>query len=142
MDDGADVIYKLGQKVRPDPDRPEMVQLTNLYLSEQEYEVLTRLGGAEIRKVRRRSTGVGAAVGAGTGHQVVVDEFGGPLTGLILAEIELRPDQARLAGSASPPLAVADVTDDDRFSGGALAGTAADELRVLLDALGVAVPRP
>jgi CYTH domain-containing protein len=48
---------------------------------------------------------------------------------MILAEIELSPDEPRLR---RPPLAVGDVTDDDRFSGGRLATTTSGELQSLL----------
>jgi hypothetical protein len=38
---------------------------------------------------------------------------------------------------AAPPGAVADVTDDDRFSGGTLAETSPAQLQALLEGLGV-----
>ena len=83
---GGATTYKLGQKVRPEPDSPAIVKLTNIYLSAQEYEVLRALPGRELRKTRWRS---GYAAG-----RLVVDEFGDPLTGLVLAELELRPGEA------------------------------------------------
>jgi CYTH domain-containing protein len=70
---------------------------------------------------------------------MAVDEFGGPLTGLVLAEVELGPDETRLG---PPPLSVADVTDDDRFSGGTLSGTTETELGLLLAEIGVRPPAP
>ena len=33
MQTEAGAVYKLGQKVRPDPDTPGVVKLTNMYLS-------------------------------------------------------------------------------------------------------------
>ncbi len=48
----------------------------------------------------------------------MIDQFQGRLDGLVLAEVELGPEAARLA---PPPFVVRDVTNDDRFSGGALA---------------------
>jgi CYTH domain-containing protein len=122
----GEVVYKLGQKVRPEPERPEVVKLTNIYLSEQEYSTLQSLGGAEIVKTRWRWSPDGAPM--------VVDEFGGRLAGLILAETELKPDEPRHPG---PPQAVAEVTDDDRFSGGTLARTTAEEIEGLLTDLGL-----
>jgi CYTH domain-containing protein len=131
MEDRDASVYKLGQKVRVTPDSPESVMMTNMYLSEGEYDVLTPLGGAEIRKTRWRW--------AGGERTLAVDEFGGPLTGLVLAEVELGPDERRLG---PPPLSVADVTDDDRFSGGNLSGTTKTELGHLLAEVGVRRPTP
>jgi CYTH domain-containing protein len=53
-----------------------------------------------------------------SGRSMAADDFHGPLAGLVLAEVELGLDDERLA---MPPGGIADVTDDDRFSGGALA---------------------
>lgn len=66
------------------------------------------------------------------GKTVAVDQFHGRLDGLVLAEVELTPGDPRLG---RPQFAVRDVTNDDRFSGGALA-LAPDEsvARLLLDA--------
>jgi CYTH domain-containing protein len=123
MEQDGVVVYKLGQKVRVSPQDPEMVKLTNVYLSEPEHAIVARLGGAEIRKTRWRWSR--------PERPVVVDEFHGHLAGLILAELELQPDDPRMT---SPPLALADVTDDDRFSGGTLARTSASALSSLLAA--------
>jgi CYTH domain-containing protein len=121
METDTGVVYKLGQKVRPTPEDPELVKLTNMYLSEPEYSTVARLGGAEIRKTRWRWT---------PGERpLVVDVFEGPLAGLVLAEMDLGPDEPRVG---PPPLVMADVTHDDRFSGGTLALTTAPQLRDLL----------
>ncbi len=122
----GEVVFKLGQKVRPEPSNPEVVKLTNIYLSEPEYAIVSRLGGDEILKTRWRWTW--------RERPLTVDEFDGHLTGLILAEVELLPGEPRLD---DPPLTVADVTDDDRFSGGALAQTTAARLQDLLAGFGV-----
>jgi CYTH domain-containing protein len=107
---GSTVVYKFGQKVRHDPHRPSLVQMTNMYLTEAEFELLRRLGGADLRKTRWRWI-----VG---GSELSVDVFDGPLEGLVLAEIELAAD---VDDVPRPPLSIADVTEDDRFSGGHLA---------------------
>ena len=96
-----------------------IVKLTNIYLSAQEYEVLRILPGRELRKTRWRSS-----YAAG---RLVVDEFDGPLSGLVLAELELRPGEAPLA-----LVPAADVSEDDRFSGGRLAGLSASAAASLL----------
>jgi CYTH domain-containing protein len=129
MEADTDVVYKLGQKVRPTPDDPERVLLTNMYLSEPEYAMVARLGGAEVRKTRWRWV---------PGERpLVVDVFAGALAGLVLAEMELGADEAR---RDPPPLAVADVTNDDRFSGGTLAAMTAVQLTAALAALDATTP--
>jgi CYTH domain-containing protein len=122
MTSDAGVVYKLGQKIRPDPGAPADVLLTNIYLSETEYRALRCLGGDEIEKVRWRWWQ--------QGRRFSVDQFDGALRGLVLAEIELGPDEPRLP---DPLLAVAQVTDDDRFCGGTLSRTTAARLAGLLE---------
>jgi CYTH domain-containing protein len=121
MQSETDVVFKLGQKVRPEPEKPEIVKLTNMYLSEKEYDTVAQMGGSEIRKIRRPWTPAE--------RPMIVDEFEGRLAGLVMAEVELSLDERRLD---DPPLVVADVTDDDRFSGGRLAETSAAVLAQLL----------
>ena len=58
-----------------------------------------------------------------------VDQFEGNLDGLVLAEVELREDAARLPALG---LAVADVTSEDRFSGVRLAHLSVEEAALLL----------
>lgn len=131
MQSGPDVVYKLGQKVRPHGGSPALLHLTNMYLSDDEYATLLALDGDEVHKTRWRWTGAQ--------HDLVVDEFGGPLIGLVLAEIELGPDEPRRRGPLS---AVADVTDDDRFSGGRLATMTPPELGIVLAGFGRDTPPP
>jgi len=104
------IVFKLGQKVRLDANDPETVKLTNIYLSHEEFAVLSSLPAAELCKTRWRVTW--------EGETVAVDQFHGRLDGLVLAEVELAPGSRRLS---RPPFAARDVTNDDRFSGGALA---------------------
>ena len=116
----AATVYKLAQKVRPDPARPSLVHLTNMYLSEAEFEFLARLDGAALSKTRWRWR-VDDTVFS-------VDQFGGSLGGLVLAEVELAPG----APAPLPPPAVENVTEDDRFSGGRLAALSPSEAEGLL----------
>lgn len=113
-------VFKLGQKVRRG-DTPEVVMLTNLYLSEDEFEVLRALPARELRK-RRWQLHV-------DGRRFAVDELHGPLEGMILAEIELNVDEPLLD---LPPFEATEVTWDDRFSGGRLAGASVVEVADLL----------
>ena len=103
-------MFKLGQKVRVDPDDPELLKLTNLCLSPEEFAVLGALPSRELRKTRWQI--------AWEAETLVIDHFHGRLDGLVLKVVELGPEAAR---AASPPFVVRDVTNDDRFSGGALA---------------------
>lgn len=119
-------LYKLGQKVRADLDDPSAVMLTNIYLDEDEYDRLLVLPAAELHKTRHELER--------DDDRFAVDVFGGELDGLVLAEIELDPDTPP---TLPPPRAVADVTTDDRFSGGRLARTTAADLNDLLAAFGL-----
>jgi hypothetical protein len=121
MESGTEVVRKLAQKVRPTPASPAVVKLTNMYLSEEEYVLLAGLGGAPLHKTRRR--------GPPPDRSMAIDEFHGPLVGLVMAELEVEPG----AAPGHPPhLALAEVTDDDRFSGGALAGLNAEAAAALV----------
>ena len=113
--------WKLGQKIRLQPESPEVVRITNLYLVEHEYEVLNELVGARLGKTRWHWVW--------EGRRLSVDVFSGHLEGLLLAETELDPDVSFLG---MPKEASADVTHDDRFSGGSLAWLAPHEASRLI----------
>ncbi|MBV9410805.1 MAG: hypothetical protein JO148_04365 [Acidimicrobiia bacterium] len=98
-------IYKLAQKLPPSGGAG---LITNTYLSEAEYELLSRLEGRQLRKVRYRIP------------PFVVDVFLPPLEGLVLAETEFDTDEA-MAAAAAPEGAVREVTAEARYSGGHLA---------------------
>src|SRR4051794_20516303 len=80
VEDESTVVYKLGQKVRPLPDDPHVVHITNLYLTAFEYQLLVALPAAVLVKTRRLLHCSDAVF--------AVDEFGGALSGLLLAETE------------------------------------------------------
>ena len=122
MQTASTVVYKLGQKVRDDPARPFLVHLTNMYLTEPEFDFMAQLEAAVLVKTRRHWP-----VG---GVTFSVDEFSGSLNGLVLAELEL---SLEVTDPEPPPGAVADVTEDDRFSGGHLALLNPAEARELLE---------
>lgn len=116
--DGAPVSYKLARKWRTPEMKPEETAITNLYLTEAEYELLARLPGATLRKRRYPLLH--------DGIYFSIDRFEGPLDGLILAEmhLELGP------GAVDPcplPGCVREVTDEPAFSGGQLARLGAEE---------------
>jgi CYTH domain-containing protein len=82
------------------------------HLSAAEARVFDALPGARIAKLRHR------AVSGGLWWNV--DLFEGALAGLALSEREF-DSAAELHAAAPPNFAVREVTDDDAFSGGALA---------------------
>jgi CYTH domain-containing protein len=125
MHSASGTVYKLGQKVRTAPDSPARVSLTNMYLSEHEFELLGQLEGASLHKTRWKwPTG---------DHLLSVDVFQDNLDGLILAEVELREHDPLLPALG---LAVVDVTDQDRFSGGCLAQLSNEAAAALLASVG------
>lgn len=103
--DGLDVVWKLTQKIHPDPADPAVVRTTNIYLEPDEAEVLSGLAAAELEKLR-----YAAVFGS-------VDVYARHLAGLATAEIDARDLDAAVL---LPPWAV-EVTHDDRFTGAALA---------------------
>jgi CYTH domain-containing protein len=118
---GDGSVFKLTQKVRLDADDPFDVALTNMYLEAGEYRRLAQLPGADLRKTRSV-----CFVGA---NRFVLDEFHGHLQGLCLVEI----DVADLAEELVLPTWLgAEVTHDDRFSGGSLARASAEQIARLL----------
>lgn len=108
---GSRTTFKLTQKVRSDAGDPAETALTNTYLSEAEYALLTaRLPGSELIKTRRTCTHEGLTL--------AVDEFHGALDGLLLAEVEAEQGDAPMP---LPHWLGPEVTHDDRYSGGTLA---------------------
>lgn len=95
--------------------------MTNLYLSQYEFDSFSRLDGASLDKIRWQWPAGDRALS--------VDQFSGSLEGLILAEVELTEDEAFLD---APAFSVADVTHEDRFSGGHLAHLTPIEAAALL----------
>ncbi len=125
---GLAPVRKLGQKVRPNQDLPSTVEHTTMYLDDPETAALLTLAADGLAKTR--------TLHAWHGHAVAVDVFAGPLNGLILAEVDLG-DAGVPPTSRSPVAWIADVTDDERFTGGHLARTSASQLTALLRELGV-----
>jgi hypothetical protein len=120
---GEPTVYKLGQKIPGllGPDGwPPAVAHTSLYLDEAEYTLLAQLPAEELTKTRTLF---------GDGPTLAVDVFADRLAGLVLAEYEL--DTADEPDLSELPV-LAEVTDDPRFSGGALARTSAADLTQLL----------
>jgi CYTH domain-containing protein len=109
--------YKLTQKV-PAPDgSPGLI--TTIYLTEAEYHLFAQLPARTLEKKRRVIGGL------------IVDELGPPLTGLCIAELDV-DDEEELRRFVPPPFVVAEVTNDERFTGGRYATMTAPQLEALL----------
>jgi CYTH domain-containing protein len=88
--------------------------ITSIYLPEEEFALLARsLTGLRLKKLRHK-------LAPEHGVEMAVDEFQGPLAGLILAEAEFATPE-ELAAFPMPGFAVREVTSDPRFTGGHLA---------------------
>jgi CYTH domain-containing protein len=111
---------KLTQKSAPAPPDFSRTVITNTYLSAYEYEVLSVFEGNEIRKNRYPFEL--------DGRKYSIDVFLGALWGLILAETDFETDE-EMDGFTAPPFAIADVTNEEMFTGGRLVDSTIDELR-------------
>jgi CYTH domain-containing protein len=124
---GLEPVRKLGQKIRLAGPAPLSVAHTTMYLTEEEYRVLLALAARELHKTRHLVVLDGGIL--------AVDAFRGPLAGLITAEIDLGEHREMSAELPIDP--VAEITDDERFSGGELAQASEDVLRNLLASHGI-----
>jgi len=115
--------WKLTQKFAPDPQDFSRTLITNIYLSQYEYEQLAVFEGNELRKNRYPYEH--------DGRRYSVDVFLGTLWGLILAETEFATDE-EMAALTPPPFAVLEVTNDEMFTGGRLVYLTSDEIRAEL----------
>ena len=119
-DDGLKKEWKLTQKYRDGDSPPFQTVITNIYLSEAEYETLARLGGAILRKRRYQMDH--------DGRRFAIDVFEGELEGIILAEVEGATDD-EIENLSVPPFAVQDVTGVEFFTGGRLACATREEVQ-------------
>lgn len=104
-------VVKFTKKFAPDPKDLSRTIITNTYLNAVEAETLAIFEANEIRK-NRYYFEFG-------GRKFSVDMFLGDLFGLVLAEASFEEDK-ELDSFPIPPFAVADVTNDEMFTGGRL----------------------
>ena len=112
--------FKLTQKFAPDPEDFSRTLITNIYLTQAEYEMFAHLEGNEIRKNRYPYEHAG--------RKFSVDVFLGALHGLILCEIEFEREE-EMDNFQLPSFAVMDVTNDPMFTGARLVELTTDEIR-------------
>lgn len=120
---GLPTIFKLGQKVRIDGDQPSTNAHTTMYISKEEFDILAVLPCNTLEKVRRIEK-----IGD---FNLSVDVFGSQLLGLVLAEIDL--GVSGTFPDAFPLDLANEVTNDERFTGGALAKMTTKELNSILN---------
>jgi CYTH domain-containing protein len=124
LDNSGACELKLTQKVPA--GRPGYVQglITNTYLSAAEYDLLAALPAEVLSKTRLSVPPLG------------IDIFDPPLHGLVLAEAEFITDEAAQS-FLLPHAAIAEVTDDARFTGSSLARTHRHDLLARLAEYGI-----
>ena len=111
---------KFTQKFAPDPADLSRTIITNTYLNAAEYEVLSVFEANEIRKNRYPFDW--------EGRRFTIDMFLGDLFGLVLAEVSFEND-TDLDGFPKPPFAIAEVTNNELFTGGKLCGLTFEDVR-------------
>ena len=102
---------KFTQKFAPDATDLTRTLITNIYLNAREADTLAVFEANEIRKNRYPFDY--------DGRRFVVDMFLGDLFGLVLAEVNFDTDE-ELEAFQKPQFALADVTNNELFGGGAL----------------------
>ena len=125
----ASSVYKLTQKIPGVSPEAGNGLITNIYLSEAEYKLLSGIEAAVLTKTRHSIPPMG------------VDVFEGPLTGLIMAEAEFE-SAAEMRAFTPPDYAVAEVTNDPRFTGGRLVSAAREDIIGWLADYGVSLRDP
>ena len=107
---GGPPMLRLGRKADVSPS---VRLLTSIYLSAEEFRLLSSLPGRILRKTRH-------SLGNIDGADVFVDVFEGPLAGLIMVEAEFQTVDA-MESYPMPGFAFREVTEDIRYTGGKLA---------------------
>ena len=111
---------KFTQKFAPNPQDLSRTVITNVYLNAQEAETLAIFEANEIRKNRYPFEF--------EGRKFSIDVFLGDLFGLVLAEVSLDTDE-ELESFPKPPFALADVTNNEVFTGGSLSQLTFEDIR-------------
>jgi CYTH domain-containing protein len=111
---------KFTQKFAPDPQDLSRTIITNIYLNALEAETLSVFDANEIRKNRYYFEFAGRVFS--------IDMFLGDLFGLVLAEVSFETDE-ELQSFPRPPFAIADVTNNEIFTGGRLSELTFEDIR-------------
>lgn len=123
---GRPAVFKLTQKVPARAKGAQQGWITNMYLTAEEFRVLAQLPAKKLSKTRYSLPPFG------------IDVFEGALDGLCLAEAEF--DSAASADALTiPSFLHAEVTTDDRFTGGRLVRASRQEIRAWLSEYGISL---
>ena len=117
---GNENIYKLTQKYRSGTQNAYETTITNIYLTQSEYNLLEVLE-ASILKKKRYPYPL-------QGYSMSIDVFEGRHQGLILAEMEFEK-KAAADEFVFPSFVLKDVTEDLFFTGGQLVTMTDEEFR-------------
>jgi CYTH domain-containing protein len=113
-------IVKFTQKFAPSPEDLSRTIITNTYLNAIEAETLAVFEANEIRKNRYPFEF--------EGRHFSIDMFLGDLFGLVLAEVGFEADED-LESFPKPSFALAEVTNNEIFSGGRLSELTFEDIR-------------
>ena len=122
---------KFTQKFAPNPQDLSRTVITNTYLNALEADTLSMFDANEIRKNRYTFDY--------EGRKFSVDMFLGDLFGLVLAETSFDTDE-EMDGFPKPPFAIADVTNNEAFSGGRLCVSTIEDIRQEIAKGGINIP--
>jgi CYTH domain-containing protein len=125
-------VVKFTQKIAPNPEDLSRTIITNTYLNAIEAETLSVFEANEIRKNRYPFEF--------EGRKFSVDMFLGDLFGLVLAEISFETDED-MESFQKPVFAIAEVTDNEIFSGGKLSQLTFEDIRKEVEQNGLARAR-
>ncbi len=121
-------VAKFTQKFAPNPEDLSRTIITNTYLNALEAEVLSVFEANEIRKNRYSFEY--------EGRKFSIDMFLGDLFGLVLAETSFETDTDMEAFS-KPAFALADVTNNELFTGGRLCQLKFADIRKAIEQSGI-----
>lgn len=122
---------KLTQKFAPDSKDFSRTIITNIYLNALEVEMLAVSDANEIRKNRYPFEF--------EGRHFSIDMFLGDLFGLVLAEVSFETEE-ELKNFPQPPFAIAEVTNNELFTGGKLCQVSFEEIREAIRRTGLNEP--
>lgn len=122
-------VVKFTQKFAPNPEDLSRTTITNTYLNAIEAETLSVFEANEIRKNRYPFEF--------EGRKFSVDMFLGDLFGLVLAEVSFETDED-MKSFHQPAFAIAEVTNNEIFSGGRLSELTFEDIRREVEQNGLA----
>jgi CYTH domain-containing protein len=125
-------VVKFTQKFAPHPEDLSRTMITNTYLNPIEADTLAIFEANEIRKNRYPFEF--------EGRQFAVDMFLGDLFGLVLAEISFAADD-ELDSFSKPAFVLAEVTNNEIFSGGRLSQLTFADIRQEIERSGLLATR-